>query len=205
MVAPKEINLAGHHKSRDIEISARARSPIFEIFQLFGELLIKTKNKGWIKSKRRGPTGIGYTFESEIGKEEDSLPIPDYKNIEIKTVRLYSKRKIHLFCATPDGDFLYPLKRILKNLGYPDKKTGNLRFCHSLNAKEYTNIGYYKRAKLVMNNKENKIDLIGYKGDFWIPLKIDASWSYKCIKEKVERKIKYLVIIKALSDRKSVV
>ena len=165
----------------------------------FDKIFIEIKNKGWIKSKRKGSTGIGYTFESEINKEEDSLPIPDYKDIEIKTMRFYSKRKIHLFCSVPDGDYLFPLKRVIKTLGYPDKDNTELKFNQALNAKDYTEIGHYKRAKLVINDKEQKIDIVGFKGNYWLPLKIDVSWSYKSIREKVEQKIRYLAIIKALS------
>ena len=58
---------------------------------------LKVKNKGWIKSLRRGPTGIGYTFETLIGKQEENLPIADFRGIEIKVKRRYSKGNITLF------------------------------------------------------------------------------------------------------------
>ena len=45
------------------------------------------KNAGWIMSMRDGTTGIGYTFECLLGKEEESFPIPDYGTIEIKPSR----------------------------------------------------------------------------------------------------------------------
>ena len=65
---------------------------------------------GWIESMRRGTTGIGYTFESLLGKPEESFPIPDYGTIEIKTRYRNGKRDITLFNATPDGDFLFATK-----------------------------------------------------------------------------------------------
>ncbi len=58
---------------------------------------------GWIESKRKGTTGIGYTFETLLGKEEESFPIPDYGSIEIKTRYRNAKFPITLFNATPDG------------------------------------------------------------------------------------------------------
>ena len=44
------------------------------LLQKFEEI----KEMGWIKSLRKGPTGIGYTFEKLIGKDEDSLCCPDF-------------------------------------------------------------------------------------------------------------------------------
>lgn len=36
----------------------------------------KINSIGWIKSKRGGITGSGYTFETLIGKKEDSFFLP---------------------------------------------------------------------------------------------------------------------------------
>ncbi len=66
----------------------------------------KIHNKGWIESKRNGYTGIGYTFEEEIGKNEDCLPLYDYKDIEIKVHNKKSTYPIHLFIgyiSSPSG------------------------------------------------------------------------------------------------------
>ena len=52
----------------------------------FEEIFKQIKEKGWIQSKRKGPTGIGYTFEELLGKQEDNMPIADFQGIEIKTV-----------------------------------------------------------------------------------------------------------------------
>lgn len=115
------------------------KQDIIELKDIFN----KIKKKGWIKSERTGSTGIGYTFEKHIMKKEENFPIPDYKSIEIKTMRYFSKRKIHLFNTTPDGDFLFPIKKILNTLGYPDKSNPEYKILYiSINAKEYTNIGH---------------------------------------------------------------
>ena len=63
---------------------------MMEEFKKFKELFEQTKKKGWIKSLRKGDTGVGYTFEKTIGKDEENLPIADYGSIEIKTTRKYS-------------------------------------------------------------------------------------------------------------------
>ena len=48
---------------------------MFDEFEEFKKIFEKVKNKGWIKSLRKGDTGIGYTFETLIGKKEENLPI----------------------------------------------------------------------------------------------------------------------------------
>jgi hypothetical protein len=35
------------------------------------------KAKGFVPSKRMGPTGVGQTFEQELGLQESNIPIPD--------------------------------------------------------------------------------------------------------------------------------
>ena len=153
------------------------------------------KDMGFIKSKRKGSTGVGYTFEELINKPEESFPIPDFNSIEIKTCRYQSRQAIHLFTATPDGDFLFPIKRIIDILGYPDKdiKTSKV-FNFSFNGKSYSNIGYHKRGKIVVNWKDEKIDFIAL--DLVNNnLNVDVSWSFDLLQEKLNMKLKYLAII----------
>ena len=161
------------------------------------------KEQGWIKSERKGYTGVGYTFEKLIQKEEENFPIPDFKSIEIKTHRKYSKRNIHLFNATPDGDYLFPIKRILETLGYPDKNDKKIKiFNMSFTAKEFTNIGYYKKGKIVVDEENEKIKFIvyDYEGK---DLNMNVSWSYKLLKERLDLKLKYLALINADSKIKN--
>ncbi len=39
--------------------------------------LQKIESKGFVQSMRQGPTGIGYTFETLFGVDENNIPIPD--------------------------------------------------------------------------------------------------------------------------------
>ena len=80
----------------------------------------------YVKSVRTGSTGVGATFEALLGKEEDSLEIPDFGGIEIKTRRSYSKSLINLFNAVPTGSTYYETKRLRDMYGYRDflKKSG---------------------------------------------------------------------------------
>ena len=51
---------------------------------------LSIKNQGWIETLRNCNSGIGYTFETLIGKTEENFPVPDYEGIEIKTTRYKS-------------------------------------------------------------------------------------------------------------------
>lgn len=161
------------------------------------------KNYGWIKSKRLGTGGIGYTFEYLIGKPEENFPIPDFEGIEIKTSRHNSWGKIHLFHATPDGEYLFPIKDILNMLGYPDKDFPEYKvFNFSLNAKEYKNIGYSKKAKIVVDKDKEKIYLIAKKKSNQ-NLNLSISWSFELLKQRLSLKLKYLAIVKAKSKKEN--
>ena len=165
----------------------------FKLYQKFA----KIRENGWIETKRNGSTGVGYTLENLLNIEENSLPIADFEGIEIKTMRILSKKLIHLFNAAPDGDFLYPTERILKYIGYPSKKNPNYKvFLSAAYGNKYTNIGYSKKVKLYVNRKEEKIDLL-VTDRFYNNIKIDVSWSFELIKNKIESKIRKLALIKA--------
>ena len=161
------------------------------------------RKKGWIESKRKGKTGIGYTFEELLNKKEDNLPIADYQGIEIKTVHNYIKNKvIHLFNATPDGEYLYPIKDILKYLGYPDKNNPQFKvFNIDVTTRKYTKIGYNKKIILKVDYKNEKIYLKLYKNNIEDKT-LKISWSFGLLKEKIDYKIKKIAIIGANTHKK---
>lgn len=169
-----------------------------EEFKLLYKNFMKIRELGWVKSLRKGDTGVGYTFEKLLGKEEDSFRIPDYHGIEIKTMKYFSKQVIHLFCATPDGDTLFPIKRIVKEIGYPDKSFPEYKvFMTSVNAKEYSVVGY-KRVKLKMNWEKEKIDLVAYS-TYGKTYDLETSWSFQMLREIFYLKLNELAIVKACS------
>ena len=169
---------------------------IIELYKQF----VRIKKLGWIKSMRKGYTGLGYTFEYLLGKKEDSLPLPDFGDIEIKTIRYNSRKKLHLFSIMPDGDSIFPMD-ILDKLGYPDKNNKNIKvFNMDFNNINYTPIGYYKMGKINVDLKNKKIDFIAidYLGN---NLNIKTSWSFKILKERLFQKLSKLVIIESLSKK----
>ena len=43
---------------------------------------------GFVKTMRRGPTGVGYTLEALLGIGENNISSPDIEDIEVKAHRL---------------------------------------------------------------------------------------------------------------------
>ena len=77
---------------------------------------------GYVKSLRRGNTGIGYTFESLVGLEETNIPIPDIGGrVEIKTTRKDSSSLVTLFTFNR-AVWQKKQKEIIGQFGYEDKK-----------------------------------------------------------------------------------
>ncbi|CAH7342549.1 putative glycosyl hydrolase [Vibrio chagasii] len=72
-----------------------------EVEQQFIDKCNSICDKGWIPSKRKGNTGIGYTFETEIGVKENNSTTADYGHIEIKTCRLPARSMVSLFTYSP--------------------------------------------------------------------------------------------------------
>lgn len=78
--------------------------------------------KGWIDSLREGDTGIGYTFETEIGIKENNDQKADFHGIEIKCKGLKESggtlsSKINLFQAGPTWVTRHSAKERIRQIG----------------------------------------------------------------------------------------
>jgi len=88
-----------------------------EIMQRLKDL----KDRGYIPSLRSSSTGIGFTFEKEMGLKETNIPIPDLGGrVEIKTARRDSASLVTLFCFNK-GVWKIPQKELLERYGYIDQ------------------------------------------------------------------------------------
>ena len=153
------------------------------------------KNKGWIKGITNTKGNVGLTFENLLDKEAEDFPMPDFKSVEIKTYEVGKQEIIHLFNLTPDGDYLFPIKRILNELGCPDKEKKECRiFYRELSAVSYTNIGLYKKAKLIVNYPEQKVEMHVFN-NYNKDINIGVSWSFSAIEERLNLKLKNLALV----------
>jgi hypothetical protein len=80
----------------------------------FKSKFIELKEKGFVPSKRKGTTGIGYTLESYLGIKENNLSRPDIEGAEIKAHRAKGKSLITLFTFNNKVWKMPPLEAIKK-------------------------------------------------------------------------------------------
>jgi len=78
------------------------------------------KEKGYVPTKRRGPTGIGHTLEQELNLTETNIAIPDIGGrVELKANRRDASSLITLFTFNR-GVWQVPQKEVIENYGYID-------------------------------------------------------------------------------------
>jgi hypothetical protein len=70
--------------------------------QNFVKELSLIKEEGYIKSHRKGPTGIGKTLEDKLGITENCISSPDLGTVELKAARYNSNSMLTLTTKSPD-------------------------------------------------------------------------------------------------------
>lgn len=86
----------------------------------FKKAFTEVRKRGWVKSLRRGPTGIGHTLEQILGLEENNIAFPDLGLIELKSHRIGSSSLITLFTFNRKAWKMKPLDAV-KKYGTLDK------------------------------------------------------------------------------------
>lgn len=170
---------------------------LYNSYDILQKRFLEIKRMGWIKTYRNGYTGIGYTFEKLLGKDEDSLCIPDFHGIEIKTHRATSNSYITLFNYNPIGESSYELKRIFSKYSYLHTKNKNIR---ALNANIYCNyindVGVNYKFSLDVDENEKKIFLLIFDRLGKL-IERKSYWTFDTIKEKLYKKLRYLAFVEA--------
>lgn len=155
----------------------------------------RIKKMSWIPCDYRNFGAAGIKLEKLLNRNPDNFEIPDYDGIEIKTKKSTIRDDITLFCATPDS-YLFEIKRIYELYAYPDINNKQEKV---LNCKIYcgklTYIYNDKLFSIKVDRKKEVIKLLVYDRSLNV---IDSmtSWSFDMIKEKLERKLSYLCLVK---------
>jgi hypothetical protein len=156
------------------------------------EKLQNIKKMGYVKTHRRGDTGIGKTLEDLLGIKENNIPLPDIGEIaELKSYRKSAKSMMTLFTLEPlpkggDRDRL-----LLDNFGYSKRDNQRSKELHStLSCKRFNN------QDLKLSVEKDKIRVKG-KGR-----RINIFWDIESLRNKFEKKLPALVYV--LADSKIV-
>ena len=154
--------------------------------------LREIKDMGFVESLRRGPTGVGYTFESLFGVKENNLPIADIGGrVEIKSIRKDSQSLITLFTFNR-GVWHIPQKQLIKKYGYIDSKKR-----YALKNTVFYNRPVMQGISLEVDEEKNLINLIDNDTH-----QILASWDVYVIVGKFMTKLSRLLMV--LADRKRI-
>lgn len=143
------------------------------------------KKLGYVKSLRKGPTGIGYTLETLLDIGESNISLPDLDKIELKAQREQHTGMITLFTFNKNAWKMNPLEAIKK---YGSKnKNGRLGIYYTMSIKP-NSVG------LFLSVDEISLSVRHSDGN------IVTEWKLAEIAKRFEAKVKNVLLVKAKSE-----
>ena len=149
----------------------------------------KLKGLGWVRSYRKGNTGVGHTMEGLLGYGENNIALPDWGILEIKTTRRDSSTPITLFSKSPALVPKTSRKVFMEKHGYWDDKRERQALYCTLNAISENSLGW----KMVVDRGADSILFMHHGVTV-------ATQDPTSLKEKMAEKLSNLVLI--IADRK---
>jgi MvaI/BcnI restriction endonuclease family len=166
-------------------------SPVFQWDDALTEFIDKfddIANRGYIESLRTGDTGIGYTFETLCGIEENNDQTADFRGIEIKCKQVKESElrqgKINLFQNAPKWNAKSTGIERLRLLGRLD--SDGRYACYSQVSGTPNNLGLQLRTDL----SEEQIDLLRNDVPF-------GYWPHPVLTKRLKEKHSRAVFVKA--------
>ena len=151
----------------------------------FREKFAEIKKMGWIPSKRRSNTGVGYTLETLLGIEENNIALPDFGAVELKSHRLNSTSMVTLFTFNRKVWKLNPLQAVRK---YGTRDVNGRLGLYFTMSPTPTSTG------LFLHIEPEAIPVRHISGE------IIAEWSLGALAEQFIKKMPALVLVSALSE-----
>ncbi len=148
----------------------------------FQSKLKNIKNKGFIRSKRKGPTGIGYTLECELGITENNIAVPDLGFAELKSHREHHTSLVTLFTFNKKAWRINPLLAIEK---YGSYDINNRRGMY------YTITQKPNSAGLFLACNDDNIQIQHISGE------VILEWTVDSVAKKFSSKVKTVILVSA--------
>lgn len=148
------------------------------------------KKQGFIKTHRRGPTGVGHTFESLLGLKENNLSLPDIENVEIKTHRDNAQSMITLFTFNKKAWQMNQMEAIQKYGSYDEN--GRLGMYYTVSPTPNS-------AGLFLTISEDETVIYVQHRDGQIIIK----WSLEEVVKNFKKKIPSLVLVSARCEERN--
>ena len=121
------------------------------------ENLKTLRDSGFVKTHRRGNTGIGKTLEDLLGVEENNIPGPNGYMTELKAGRRHSASMLTLFTKSPLPKGVNSM--LLTHYGYPYKNNNALHT--TLSASKFNTLKGEPAFRI--NITTDRVEIVHYK------------------------------------------
>jgi len=150
--------------------------------------LREIKEQGWIKTHRKGNTGIGKTLEDLLGIKENNIPGPNAAMIELKATRKNASSMITLFTKSPLPKGANTI--LLERYGYESPRGNKRKELHiTISAKEFNNIKGGPGLKIDI--KGSRVNIINIDNE------VLGYWERETLRDSFERKLPKLLFVRA--------
>jgi len=150
--------------------------------------LKEIKAMGYVKTHRKGNTGIGKTLEDLLGIKENNIPGPNAMMLELKSARKNVTSMLTLFTKSPLPRSANSI--LLEKFGYESARGNKRKELHTtVNAIEFNQLKGKPGFKIDI--QEDRVNLITPQNE------IVGYWTKEVLKELFERKLPKLLYVKA--------
>jgi hypothetical protein len=157
------------------------------LLQDFINKLKLIKAKSYIQTKRKGPTGIGYTLETLLEIKENNIALPDLEIAELKARRSNSQSMITLFTFNRKVWKINPMEAINKYGSYDQNGRKGLYYTMSLKP---------NGAGLFLEVLDTEISVRHISGE------IVATWQMESLVESFVKKFPALILVTAQTEER---
>lgn len=154
------------------------------------------KKRGWIPCAKKNYGSVGIKLEELLKINTNNFEIPDYNGIEIKTKKSLKETEITLFSSAPDS-YLYEIKRLHSLYAYPYNSNPNFKVLNKTITQGKLTYIYNNVYFTLKVNRQKEIVSLVVLDDKFHSIDSNTSWSFDLLKEKLERKLKYLCFVHA--------
>jgi hypothetical protein len=155
--------------------------------QAFTAAFHALKARGFVPSKRSGPTGVGYTLETELGILENNIATPDLGTVELKAHHTKSSNLITLFTFNRKAWRIPPLEAV-QRYGSRDKD-GRLGLYYTLSLKPNS-------AGLFLYIADAMVEVRHVSGE------VVVQWHLETLARRFLQKIPAMIFVSAFSEER---
>lgn len=146
------------------------------------------RGRGFVETRRKGPTGVGHTLEQLLGLTENNIALPDFGRIELKAHRSSSPSLITLFTFNRKAWIMNPEEAVRK-YGTPDD-TGRLGLYFTMSLTP-------NAAGVFLKMEGDRLQVRHVDGT------VIAQWELGKISERFMQKIPALILVSASSEERN--